>query len=221
MSCPNTVTKSLEGTNATKKIEWDYSRDLVSIWYDAGLINPGRLASEIRKLGYNVELVDPSKMKTPAAERLVKAPVPKDAPAFFLSAFEAANRASRPVVIDFSAPWCAPCVRLKKETLENPDVARLLKDVQVIYVDLDEYPALASAYQVTTIPDVFFIGRDGLIVDRLRAFEAPGPFLSRLKRFTRKKAARLHELSEDAQEMKEAFNGANGKVRLLLLVSPG
>ncbi len=124
-------------------------------------------------------------------------------------------------MIDFSASWCAPCVRLKKQTLANPDVARWLEDVQVIYVDLDKYPALARSYQVTTIPDVFFIGRDGLIVDRLRAFEEPGPFLSRLKRFTRKKAARLHELSEDAQEMKEAFNGANGKVRLLLLVSPG
>ena len=221
MGCPNTVTRSLEGTKATRKIEWDYSRDLVSIWYDAGLIDPGKLASEIRKLGYNVEFVEPSKMNAPAEERLVKAPVPKDAPAFFISAFEAANKAGRPVVIDFSASWCAPCVRLKKQTLENPDVARWLEDVQVIYVDLDKYPALARAYQVTTIPDVIFVGRDGLIVDRLRAFEEPGPFLSRLKRVTRKKAATVHELSEDAQELQHAFDGAKGKVRLLLLVSPG
>ena len=37
----------------------------------------------------------------------------------------------------------------------------------------------------------------------------------------KERRAQLHELSDDAQEMGQAFNGAKGKVRLLLLVSPG
>ncbi len=35
------------------------------------------------------------------------------------------------------------------------------------------------------------------------------------------KAATLRELSEDAREMEQAFDSAKGKVRLLLLISPG
>lgn len=35
------------------------------------------------------------------------------------------------------------------------------------------------------------------------------------------KAATLQELSEDAREMEQAFDSAKGKVRLLLLISPG
>ena len=63
-------------------------------------------------------------------------------------------------------------------------VAKALEEVQLIYVDLDKYPKLAEGYGVKLIPDVFFIDREGSVVDRLRRFEKPGPFIIRPKKLT-------------------------------------
>ena len=109
-----------------------------------------------------------------------KAPVPADAPAFFKDAIAEAAAKEQPIIIDFWATWCVPCKRLKKETLENREVAAALDGVQLVFVDLDEYPGIAQAYGVKTVPDVFFVDADGWIIDRLRNFEAPKPFLERL-----------------------------------------
>ena len=54
------------------------------------------------------------------------------------------------VVLYFSAPWCAPCKALGPvmEEIDSEYAGR----VTVIKVDVDEEPALAEAYQITSIP---------------------------------------------------------------------
>jgi thioredoxin-like negative regulator of GroEL len=81
-------------------------------------------------------------------------------------------------------------VRLKRETLVDPEVAEVLQKFQVVEVDVDEHPELARAYSVITVPDVVFIDRAALIVHRFQGFEAPGPFLARLAHVLEKSTGR-------------------------------
>ncbi len=111
----------------------------------------------------------------------MRAPLPDDAPQFFRNAFQTARKKKQPVIVDFWAKWCGPCIRLEKETLQDARVAGVLGRVQLIYVDLDTHPDLGKAYEVVSVPSVFFIDREGFIVDQLQDFEPPAPFLARLK----------------------------------------
>lgn len=64
----------------------------------------------------------------------------------------------RPMVIDFYATWCGPCVLLSSE-LEK--VAKELGDkVQILKIDVDENPALSSQLQIQGLPTMIFVGMD-------------------------------------------------------------
>ena len=57
-----------------------------------------------------------------------------------------------PVLVDFWAPWCGPCVMLSPilETLEK----QLAGKVKVVKLNVDENPQTASKYRITGIPTV-------------------------------------------------------------------
>ena len=84
----------------------------------------------------------------------------------------------RPVVIDFWAPWCAPCRRLapmlEKVAAEKAGAFLLVK------VNTDEHPDLAQAFQVDGIPAVFAI-RDGKIAGHFTGVVEEEEFLKFLE----------------------------------------
>ena len=171
-------------------VTWDYSKDQITITYDAKKADPKAFAKTITDLGYTVEEVAPPKLKAPTSFARVKAVLPKKAPKDFMRAFKAAREAKRPIVIDFWATWCGPCIKLKKKTLRNAEVEKALEGVELIYVDLDENPLLAKTFEVSSVPDVLFIDSEGFIVDRLKGFEEAPAFLERLKQLVPRKHRR-------------------------------
>ncbi len=58
--------------------------------------------------------------------------------------------ASQPVLVDFTAVWCAPCKML------DPVVKQLAQEwagkVKVVKLDVDSNPNLAMHYQVMSVP---------------------------------------------------------------------
>lgn len=136
----------------------------------------------VSQLGYDAQVPSHAQLDKVVSRQLSRLYVPIDAPKFFIIATERAKAAGRPIVVDFWAQWCAACLQLKRETLEDPDVAKALGIAEVIYVDLDKYPALGETYGVAAIPDVLFIDKSGRIVDRLQKFEPPQAFAARVRR---------------------------------------
>lgn len=72
-------------------------------------------------------------------------------------------RADRPVLVDFWAPWCAPC-RMVAPILEAL-AHEQPKALKVVKVNVDENPGLASRYGAMSIPTMIVIN-GGREVDR-------------------------------------------------------
>jgi thioredoxin len=68
----------------------------------------------------------------------------------FSSFQELIENSQVPVLVDFYATWCGPC-QMMSPILEQ--VGGHLRDrLQVVKIDTDKYPAIASHYQIQALP---------------------------------------------------------------------
>ena len=68
----------------------------------------------------------------------------------------------KPAIVDFYADWCGPCKMLGS-------VLETISDIEIIKVNVDEYPVLASRFKIMSIPHLKFFN-DGKEIDHIVGF---------------------------------------------------
>ena len=99
-----------------------------------------------------------------------------------------AKETGLPVMIDFYADWCIPCLELDRNTWTDEEVIQATKDIKKIKVDLTHFDSqeaevLRKKFNISGVPTIIFIRADGTeaIESRIIGFVSPKEFLTKLK----------------------------------------
>ncbi len=82
----------------------------------------------------------------------------------FTSFEDMLSNSDLPVLVDFYADWCGPCHVMAKE-LETVN-AQLQGKLQIIKIDTEKYPELASQYKIYALPTLMLF-KQGQPVDKI------------------------------------------------------
>jgi thiol:disulfide interchange protein DsbD len=100
-----------------------------------------------------------------------------------LAELDAALRAvsePRPIVIDFHAAWCMPCIELEQATFVDPTVTAEMRRFTAIQIDVTDDTAseLRQLFTAETLPNVQVYAADSALGQRITAWR-PGSALPR------------------------------------------
>jgi thioredoxin len=86
--------------------------------------------------------------------------------------------AEKPLLVDFYATWCGPC-RMLAPILDQVQ-ALLRGKLQIVKIDTDRYPDLASHYEIHALPTMVLF-KQGQPVERIEGVMPPEQLVERLK----------------------------------------
>jgi len=157
-------------------------RDEFAIMYDPAKVAPAEIIATIKEACYTARVVsgEGKSLREPAVSSLPRGF------ALLEEALAQAQRERKPVVLDFFAEWCAPCVRMEKTTFKDERVKALLGRCVFVRVDTDKQADIAKRMAVEGLPDIRFALPDGRVIRQLRNFQDAESFSSEIEELLRK-----------------------------------
>ena len=156
----------------------ELERDQFVVSYISNKVSEHEILAACEKSGFPATIVE-GKDVISANQDIVTTEF--NPPAFFSEALATAKKKNKPLVLDFTASWCAPCQRIVSETFVEKNVAKLLSNCILLKIDTDEFPDIAKHFKVSGLPDIRFLNSQGREVKKLRGFQAAEPFAIELK----------------------------------------
>jgi thiol:disulfide interchange protein DsbD len=99
-----------------------------------------------------------------------------------------AHRLGKPVMLDFYADWCIPCLELDRKTFTDPAVIEATADFIRLKVDLTSFDSpdaemLRKQFEIAGVPTIVFLNQRGQEVKTARVvgYLPPKQFLERVR----------------------------------------
>ena len=96
--------------------------------------------------------------------------------------FNEVVKSDRPVLLDFYADWCGPCVALLP-TIEKL-AAKYEGDFVIAKVNVDKNPEIAKQFSIRSIPALFFI-KDQAVQEKLIGGQSEDVLESKIQSYTK------------------------------------
>ena len=74
---------------------------------------------------------------------------------------EEASSTGKPVILEFYADWCSPCIAMEEGTYPDPRVISEMKDFIAIKVDTQVRIDIESKYHIKYYPTIVFLNAKG------------------------------------------------------------